>query len=94
MSIKNNYHNLKKLRINTPVNFYVGLLYVNVFPRSDSDSEESSVLSGDDHVTSTMVDEEEPPLPPELEDEANKSWLYQRSRTPSPVREERKNDTK
>ncbi|XP_064401238.1 peptidyl-prolyl cis-trans isomerase G-like [Halichondria panicea] len=62
-------------------------------PQSDSDSEESSVLSGDDHVTSTMVDEEEPPLPPELEDEANKSWLYRRSRTPSPVREERKKDT-
>ncbi len=52
------------------------------------------MLSGDDHVTSTVVDEEEPPLPPELEHEANKSWLYRRSRTPSPVREEREKDKK
>ena len=59
--------------------------------RSESESEEGSSGTEDDHdVTSTVPDDLATPLPPELEHETTKSWLYRRSRTPSPIREERK----
>ena len=41
-----------------------------------------------------MADEVEEglPLPPELANATNNSWLFRRSRTPSPVRERRNED--
>ena len=64
------------------------ILFMPLFS-SDSGSESNSDGTEDDHVTSTVADEGVP-VPPEIETtaETSKSWLYRKSRTPSPSEED------